>query len=351
MRPSDFAVVAASLGVAVLFASACVVKLDHEFDSSGTADGGESNADAAVAAGCRALPGVASLTGDLRSIAIGDDTLFLSEHASSIDGAAFLVRAPGADCAWTATPLGDVIDPSPIRADAIVAPMDLVATDTTVALYYTLYVPDSSAAFGIRSIGIGLAPRDAMTGHFVPTNELLWSADRAPYGGSALRVGDLVYVYGCVTSGFLADDCYVARVSASSVASVAAYAYFDGSRWTANADASAAIVQSAGSANVRYDAASARFVMTYVPPLASTIVARTAFAPEGPWSVPTALASCDLAAAGAGAFCAGAHQHAVAGVPRGSVAVTYAAATFTPGGGSSGPMDAFAPRLVVLPIP
>ncbi len=348
MRRSDPRVVVAAIAVAVLFASACVVKLDHEFDSSNAMDAGGANADAPVAPGCRALPGVASLAGDLRSIAIGGEVLFVAEHASSVDGAGFLVRSPGSDCAWSATGLGGVIDPSPIRSDAIVSPLDLVTTDGAVALYYTLFVPDSSAAFGVRSIGIGIAPRDAMTGRFVPTNELLWSADRAPYGGSALRVGDFVYAYGCVTEGFLAQDCYVARVPPASVASISAYVYFDGASWTPSADASAAIVHGAGSANVRYDAASARFVMTYVPPLATKIVARTALAPEGPWSGPTALASCDLAAAGRGAFCVGGHQHALLGVPAGSIAVSYAAATFEAGGASA---DAFAPRLVVLPVP
>ncbi len=52
-----------------------------------------------------------------------------------------------------------------------------------------------------------------------------------------------------------------------------------------------------------------RFVMTYVSPLlGSTLFARTATAPEEPWSSPTTLGACGLASAEPGAFCSGGRQ-------------------------------------------
>jgi hypothetical protein len=297
------------------------------------------------------IAGVASISGDVRSIALDDRSLLFVAGAAEtssghVDVPGFVVARPaGTDCAWSATSLGSVVAASPIRADATVSPLDLVATDVGLSLYYTLFVPDSSMTFGVRSIGVGIAPRDAASGRFVPSSELLWSADRAPYGSSALRVGDYVYAYGCVTMEFLGEDCYVARVPVAETASIVAYEYFDGATWTPDPDASSAIVRSVGPTNVRFDAAGARFVMTYVPPLGTVIVARTAIAPEGPWSEARTLATCDLTGAD-GAFCGGGEQHALDGIAPGSVAVTYSARAFVA-------LDAGAAisRLVVLPLP
>jgi len=314
-------------------ASACVVKLDHEFDAPPESTPG----DTPVASGCRVLPGVA-LTGDLRSIASDVTVDFLDDR-----GNGYAAAAPRADCGWNTRALGKIVAASPIRADAIVSPLDLVRSDSGVALYYAVYVPDSSAAFGVRSIGVGVA-LGPDGGPFAPTSELLWSADRATYGTSALREGDRVYAYGCFDTAPLVVDCYVARAPASSLANAAAYEYFDGAAWSTNPDDARSIAKAGTSISVRRDGD--RFVMTFVPPLGRTIQARTAIAPEGPWSSPSTLATCDLSGAGADAFCGGATQHAIAGLAPHAIALTYSARSFA---GARG--EAFAPRLVVLPVP
>jgi hypothetical protein len=319
--------------VALAFAlgSACVVKLDSEFDSPAIDAGAV--LDAAVASGCRVpFEGATSA----HSI-VTDATLFVDDR-----GRGYRVANPSVDCAWNVTPLGVVVGASPIRADATVAPLDVVATDAGLALYYTLYVPDASATFGVRSLGNGVALADA-SGHFVPTAELLWSADRAPYGGSALRVGGHVYAYGCVVGGFLASDCYLARAPIASIASTAAYEYFDGAAWSKNADDAERVTSGGATVSVRADGA--RFVMTYVPPVGTTIAVRTAIAPEGPWSAPTTIATCDIAGAGTGAFCGGATLQAIAVAP-GSIALTYVAESFMAWPGADRPL-----RLVVLATP
>ena len=338
-----------ALALVLLATHGCVVKLDDEFDS-------HAGPPAPVASGCRVLLGGAPLAGDVHSLDLGaGQALVVADYALAapaprVNAPGFIVQEPlGADCAWSATATGTVLGPSPIRADALLAPLDLVPTAAGFGLYYTLFVPDASAPFGVRGLGVGFAPSDAGSAHFVPGAELLWSADRPAYGSSALRVGKLAYVYGCKQGGFLEEDCFVARVDVSQVANALAYTYFTGATWSASPDDAAPIASAGSPVSVRADPARSRYVMTYVPPLGQTLVARTAIAPEGPWSAPTTLASCDLAAAGAGAFCGGGQQHTgVVSVPAGQIAVTYSARTFDAGGNTG---DAYAPRLVLLPLP
>jgi hypothetical protein len=330
MRRSDRCIACV---VALAHASACVVKLDHEFDAPPASDAG-AVLDAAVASGCRVPFANAS---SVRSIATANGVLFIDDH-----GSGYRVASPSADCAWSATPLGTVIGPSPILAAATAAPLDLVATDAGPALYYALYVPDASAAFGVRAVGYGVALEDT-SGHFAPSSELLWSGDRAPYGGSAMRVGDRVYVYGCVPGGFLESDCYLARAPVADIASSSAYEYFNGVEWSPNPDDAKRVASGGSTVSVR--AEGDHFVMTYVPPLGSAIAYRTAMAPEGPWSGSTTIATCDLTNAGDGAFCSGAAQQAIDVAP-GQVALTYTTTSFSAAPGADRPL-----RLVVLGTP
>lgn len=364
MPPSRTARAGLCLGLATLGASvgACEIGLDHEFDDdSGTSSPAEDDAaPPALVAGCapfQSVPGVTALAGDTRSLSLADGgALWVVDHATLADGAASspAVIAVGAgaraDCAsWTATLQGSALAASPIEPQGLLGPLDLVAGNDGPALYYQLFAFDSSAPLGLRSLGVGLAPQDPASGTFVPTSELLWAAGRPTYGGGALRVGDLVYVYGCASSGFLTDDCFVARADASALASTAAYTYFTGAAWSPNADDAASIVQAGGPVSVRPDpGGKPRFLMTYIPPLGDTLVVRSATAPEGPWSAPVTLASCDLDGAGSGAFCAGGRQHPEL-VPGGSfLALTYDAASFA---SDAGDTNAFWPHLVTIEIP
>jgi hypothetical protein len=344
------------------FVGACAIELDHEFDgdSGASGPGEEDSGSPAIAAGCalfQSVPGVTGIAGDTRSLPMEDGgALWVVDHATLADGA---VSSPavidvgagaGADCAsWTATVEGSALAASPIEPQGLLGPLDLASGSDGPALYYQLFAFDPSAPLGLRSLGVGVAPQDPGSGAFVPTSELLWATGRPTYGGGALRVGDMVYVYGCASSGFLTDDCFVARADASALDSTAAYTYFTGATWSPSADDAAPIAQAGGAVSVRPDpGGKPRFIMTYVTPLGSTLVARSAPAPEGPWSAPVTLASCDLDGAGPGAFCAGGRQHPEL-VPGGALlALTYDAATFA---SDAGDTSAFWPRLVTLEIP
>jgi hypothetical protein len=91
--------------------------------------------------------------------------------------------------------------------------------------------------------------------------------------------------------------------------------------------------------------------MTYVPPLGSTIVARSAIAPEGPWSAPVTLGSCALDPALSGGFCGGGEQHPeLVGAP-GHLVVSYDARTFDADAAASAGLAATRPRIVSVSIP
>ncbi len=346
----------------VALGAGCAIELDHEFDDAGASTDGGASAAPPISRGCnplRQVSGVVSLAGDARSLPLANgDALWVVDQGALPDGGSalsptFLVAGGArADCtAWSATFEGPAFAPSPLAPNGLLVALDLVQGSEAPALYYELFVYDAAAPLGLRALGYGLAPEDAATGHFVPTSELLWSSDRPAYGGSALRMGNAVYVYGCASAGFLTDDCFVARADPSRLASTAAYTYWTGDRWSSNPDDAAPIAQGGGIISVRPAKGGATgFVMTYVPPLGSTVVARRAIAPEGPWSAPETLASCDLQGAGPGAFCGGGQQHPEL-LPPGAktLTLTYDARTFATDAGANG--GAFWPRLTALSPP
>jgi Domain of unknown function (DUF4185) len=316
----------------------------------------------------RGIPGVTALAGDVRSLPLADGgAIWVVDQAAVTlpvaDGgtptsyvqlaAAFTVGAgASANCAsWPATFNGPAFGPSPMAPDGLLIAEDLVTASSGPALYYELFVSDPTGPIGLRALGFGIAPRDPASGLFVPTAELLWSPDRPSYGGSALRVGNLVYAYGCSSNG-LSADCFVSRADVTQFTSTAAYTYWAGDHWSSSPDDATPIVSTGGvSIAVRPDPTGApRYIMTYVPQLGNTIVARTSVAPEGPWSAPTTLATCDLAGAGPGAFCSGAQQHPELGTtPAAPLVLTVEARTFATDAGADA--SVFWPQLVTLGLP
>jgi hypothetical protein len=322
----------------------CATPLDHEFDADAAPAGGPP-----VMAGCEPFragaPG--ALAGDLHSLVLADGTvLWLGQLAADSSAVGFIVGGViGAGdesiCTRLSTVGTAVLAASPLQPDGLITPLDLVETDAGPVLYYQLLARDATQPLGVRAVGVGLAPWDGT--RFVPTGELLWSADRPVYGASAVRDGDTVYVHGCLSTGAFAAACWLARASVGDVASASAYEYWTGSAWSANPDAAAPVVTDGGpTVSVRKIAA--RWLMTYVTPLGHVVSVRSAIAPEGPWSAPVALFTCDLAGAGDGAFCAGGTQHPELGD---GLVVSVAAATF----GSATGTDAYWPRVVAVTIP
>jgi hypothetical protein len=347
-----------ALVVLAIGLAGCAIALDHEFDDAAAPDDAGSDASVEAAPGCEPFPGASGVSGDSRSLALPEGgALWVVDQATSLDGgvvlSALFTVGPqaAADCSsWSAHLEGPAFAPSPLAPNGLLVALDLVQGVDQPALYYEVYVSDQTAPLGLRALGVGIAPRDPATGLFVPTSELLWASDRPAYGGSALRLGNAVYVFGCASSGYLTDDCFVARADVSAVVSSAGYSYWTGSVWSANPDDAAPIAQGGGVVSVRPDPTGAQgFVMTYVPPIGSAVVARTAIAPEGPWSAPTTLANCVLDGAGPGSFCGGAQQHPeLVRSPAAPIALTYEARTFAADAGSG---VAFRPRLATFAVP
>ncbi|MGH7326956.1 MAG: hypothetical protein ACREJX_01270, partial [Polyangiaceae bacterium] len=294
-----------------------------------------------------------TLTGSLHSIAVDGGSLWIADSASTPDAGAnvgaFDVAAASTDCAnWMSTFTKNAVDPSPLGADDVIVPLDLVSTASGVLLYYELFALDASQPFGLRGLGTGLAIRDVATGHFTPTSDLLWSPDRPTYGQSALVVGSDLFVWGCQGVAPLDDACFVAKASANP-ASAASYSYWNGLGWSSNADDAVAIVHAGGSVSVRVDPSrSSAFLMTYVPPLGDTLVVRSSLAPEGPWSGPITLARCSLDGANGNRFCAGGEQHPELASTAATLALTYDAVAFESDGGFGPPT---APVLANVPVP
>jgi hypothetical protein len=221
-----------------------------------------------------------------------------------------------------------------------------VAAGADLFLYYQIGRLDPTAAFGVHAIGTGVVPFDAVSGRFALTEDIVWTADMASYGTSAIAVGGEVFAYGCSSPAPLESDCFVAKVAPGSIGDPGAYTYFMGSgRYSANiADAQAVVLDAGSSVSVRADPAGDRLLMTYVPPLGGSLAIRSALTPEGPYSTEHALGLCELPDDPA-YFCAGGNQHPEIAGPPGSLVLSYAPASLTAG------TPPEPPRVAVVAIP
>jgi hypothetical protein len=161
-----------------------------------------------------------------------------------------------------------------------------------------------------------------------------------------------VYAVGCKPARFLDADCFVARATTTSPGDESAYSYYTGGgRWSPRADDAWPMTSGAGSLDIAWLDARSRWLMAYVPPLGNTITLRSGLSPQGPWSAPVPVATCALA--DPDTFCAGMHLHPGIGVPPGTIALSYAAATLSPDVASrrASEPDAWWPQLVAVALP
>lgn len=360
MRPSRLVLLAGAFAAPAAW-TACIVPLDDEFTGGEpSADAAAAEDDAPVASGCApfaGVQGVSAVSGDLHSVALpeGGD-LWIADQADQPDGgvtlaATFALGAgAGPDCTGSATLGATAFDPSPVDPAGLLVSLDVVSLPSGVFAYFTLFAADPTMAFGLRLLGYGVAPRSGTTGRFTPGPELLWSADRPDYGASAMLAGGWLYVHGCKSNAPLTDDCYVARVDPGAALSASSYSYWAGSTWSPDADDAVPVTPGGGSVSVRADPTGVpRFLMTYVAPFGTSLVARSAIAPEGPWSGPVELAGCALDPSIPGAFCGGGEQHPELAPGADRLVISYDDRTFATDAGPD--PRGFWPHLVDLPIP
>lgn len=145
--------------------------------------------------------------------------------------------------------------------------------------------------FNFHSVGQGVA---TWTGIGAPVERpivrpaadeptLLFDSSLPPYGGAAWLDGATLYAWGCLLDG-TKKPCRVARVDIAEVLDPAAWRFWSGDEWTADAAAAAPVFDGNDILTVqRIDALDA-LVAVYSKPLGRDVMYRTAPRPEGPWS-------------------------------------------------------------------
>src|SRR5689334_19489676 len=180
--------------------------------------------------GCEPLADrVDSVEGRLDLIQLDDGRPLALAAQARFDGqvrsAAFTFRDGPAfeTCLASGEPLParPLIDMSELPGRLTASPLASVTTDQT----YLYFAASDQTTF--ESAGIGVARWEPATERFVAVS-FLWTADRPPYGSSAIVEGDYIYVFGGLAARFLAADAYVARVPLASLTESSAYEYWTG---------------------------------------------------------------------------------------------------------------------------
>lgn len=262
-----------------------------------------------VAPGCELAGGDLSLASGGRSLPPADGGGWLVPLRAG--GYALSPQFPGCGAAAALSPL---VALSPQDGISI-HPLDIVAVDGYIWFFYTASRGDPGAPFGQREVGGGVGKIEG--GELRPQGGLLWSADDPPYGQGAVIHGGLVYAYGCrEVAGEFRAICRAARAPVAKMSEAASWEYGQGSgRWGVEREQAMALVE-ANEPSVRRRGD--EFVMIYAPVLGREVVERTALLPDGPWSRPRPLFTCDLP--GEGWICSNVALHAA---PDGSPLVTY----------------------------
>lgn len=175
-------------------------------------------------------------------------------------------------------------------------PLDLASAGGRSWLWFVEIEATGRGPLDFQVTGVGVAP---LAGTTFQAREVLFGAGSPLYGASALAAEGFVYLYagGAPTR--------LARVPAAWPDDRRQYEFWTGSGWSKEAARAAALPDSGPEVSVRPNAYLGGYLMTYVAPFGREVLARTAPAPEGPWSAPVVLAGCQPA----GALFYGAKQH------------------------------------------
>jgi hypothetical protein len=303
-----------------------------------------------AAGGCllfRSSPAISLLNGTASSIILPDGSQLWSFSGATLTAGGSVSNGVGAvvtnDDATKCFPSAMVeptplFAPSPRNATDLLVPLDLVRVGDAVWSYYQAFALDAAQPFGVRSVGFGIAKRDMTTGQFQPTASMLWAGDGPAYGTSALVMGNDLYAYGCASS-----SCYVAKAPLASMDDPAAYLYATGAgRFSADPTEARPILNGPASISVRQHL-SGRLLATYLAPLGTELLVRSALGPTGPFSREYRLASCE---AGTHDFCVGGVRHPQLET-EGTLAISYSAASFD----STPPGDRYWAKLAFVKLP
>lgn len=319
-----------ALCAALLLAQACAWPL--EAPDSGT---GTPAVQAPPLESCSLWTGLPAfeLGGTVRSALLSDGRrLWLVDggHGPGQDSAPVLAiePQPAADPCVAQLGFAKAFASEGVLAANFASALDLAVAGTQVFAFYEAWRFEAGQPFGVRILGRGLARYDADRALFVPSDHLLWQADRPGYGQSALILGGLVYAYGCLgTEDGWSRACYVARNQVATIDSASSWQYAAGSdQWKDSPDAALPILTHAGDLSVRPHA-SGHLLATYIAPLDTMVQVRSMLGPAGPFSAAHDLGRCVVQA---GEFCAGAVRHPELEPAGDTLALSWARASFSP---------------------
>lgn len=169
--------------------------------------------------------------------------------------------------------------------------------DGSIAFYMVKAYRQSPFAWHVGAVGLGTVRDGALTGE--RTVETIWDeqsgfGSRVTGARSPVRAGDDVYVYLNTEGG----GNFVARAPAGPLGEAAAYRYWDGASWAADASRAApmwpperGMLPADNGVQVTRDERSGQWLALYNDGLARLAV-RSAPEPWGPWSAPVIWLDC-----------------------------------------------------------
>ena len=278
-------------------------------------------------------------------IPIGDACAMLANGEVSTLGRPFehLATPMGAPSPFGACPSADGM-PAPLLDRSFLPPdfvVDVMATVVVAGETWSmvrLFVIDPDGGFGVRALGSSWVAH-APDGSFAPTPDLFWPD---PVSRSAVVHEGFVYLYSSSGEPGLSAPARLAR------APVERFLHPSDYEPIGPAD----IFEVGPHFAVTHHAPSGRFVLTTIEGFGDTIVARSAPAPEGPWSAATGVHRCELPAGDAEAFCDNARVLGSRLDPTrpDELVIGYRVGTLTPGWETRDPLDLW-PHVVRTTLP
>ncbi len=193
--------------------------------------------------------------------------------------------------------VSDCTDPCGAR-EAIWPSAMVVDPASGTALIFYAKIHGEPGAWNFYGLGRGIATWDSLTAEPIRTDvspapdpadpTLLWLGEGVTPGDAALLVGANVYAYSCNADS--ADKtCRLARAPFANALDLSAWAWWDGSTWSPDITQATGIFVGAPQLSIHYAATLGVYLAVYMDSVSGEMVARTAPAPEGPWSDPVTL--------------------------------------------------------------
>jgi hypothetical protein len=184
-------------------------------------------------------------------------------------------------------------------------------TNGATRVPYRLFRVDPGAVFGLTELGTGIGRWDGASRRIVVSDAL---PPRFPtdvdLGDDSIVIGSDAFLWGCPIPGYLTRMCILGRVNAVDTVQL-----FEGNgQWAAgarSADPVRVFVAGPWISSVTADSARGGLLHVFTADFGSTLQfqRQAELRPEGSWSDPDSLASCDLPPSDPAAFCMGPVVH------------------------------------------